>query len=70
MIFNFCCFDEIDDSNEMKIDDIVTDSLRKNVFVKAISKSCNEMNFDCSSNQTLTKSIKAIINKSSSFDSQ
>ena len=70
VIFNFCCFDEIDDSDEMKINDIVTDSLRENVFVKAISKSCNEMNFDWSSNQTLTKSIKTIINKSSNSDSQ
>ena len=70
VIFNFCCFDEVDDFNEMKIDNIITNSLEKNVFVKTISKSCNEMNIDWSSNQTLTKSMKTIINKSNNFDSQ
>ena len=54
---NFCCFDEIND-------------LERNAFVKIISKSCNEMNFDWSSNHALTKSTKMIINQSNSFDSQ
>ena len=54
---NFCCFDEIDD-------------LKENAFVKTISKSCNEMNFDWSSNYALTKSTRMIINQSSNSDSQ
>ena len=58
MIFNLCCFCEeneqefVDfskisqiDSNA-EIDCIITDLLEENVFVKIISKSCNEMNFD------------------------
>ena len=76
VIFNFCCFceeDEINETNdfdEMRIDCIITDLLEENVFVRTISKSCNEMNFDWSSNHALTKSARTIINKLSSFDSQ
>ena len=46
------------------------DDLEKNAFVKTMSKSCNEMNFDWSSNHALTKSAKMIINQSSNSDSQ
>ena len=65
VIFNFCCFCEINNFEKMKID-----CIEENDFVKTISKSCNEMNFDWSSNHVLTKSMKTIINKSNNFDSQ
>ena len=56
VIFNFRCFCEMNDSDKMKIDCIVTNSSKRNVFVKIISKSFNEMNFDWSSNHVLTMS--------------
>ena len=51
-----------------EVDWFVANSLKENAFVKAISKSCNEMNFDWFLNQFKAKSIKQSCNKSSKFD--
>ena len=70
--FNFCCsccFYEANDFDEMnEIVWFVANSLEENAFVKAISKSCNDVNFDWFSNQFKTKSQRQSCNKSSKSD--
>ena len=63
--FNFSC-----SCKNNFVDCIVANSLKEKIFVRAISKSCNEMNFDWSSNHLLTKSLRIVINWLNKFDSQ
>ena len=65
----FCCFYETNNFDEInEIVWFVANSLKENTFVKIISKSCNDVNFDWFSNQFKTKFQKQSCNKSNKFD--